>query len=141
MHRNRCAFSAADIYIMVAALALAVYTAGIQYAPAASPQVRPSTIQVTPASLRLIAPSLVQTTPGTIVEGTIVDDAPAGERGVGTSIRFWDDHSAAWRVVWVYPVTGVLIALSGGAVGGSSHLPHQYAERIAFVAKLRVGDR
>jgi hypothetical protein len=48
---------------------------------------------------------------------TYADDEPAGERDIGTSIRFWDDQSAGWRVVWVHPSTGVLIALSGGAVG------------------------
>jgi hypothetical protein len=62
---------------------------------------------------------------------TYADDGPAGERDIGTSIRFWDAQSAGWRVVWVHPSTGVLIALSGGAVG----------DRIVLHGNLGDGSR
>lgn len=40
-----------------------------------------------------------------------------GERGVGTSLRFYDAKVALWRVVWVAPMSGTVLTLKGGAQG------------------------
>jgi hypothetical protein len=40
-----------------------------------------------------------------------------GERGIGTSIRFYDAKAALWRVVFAAPGSGKLLTLSGGAEG------------------------
>jgi len=39
------------------------------------------------------------------------------ERGIGTSIRFFDSISKVWRVVFVSPAYGALIMVQGGAEG------------------------
>ena len=36
-----------------------------------------------------------------------------GERGVGTSVRFYDATSGLWRVVWVAPMSGNVLTLKG----------------------------
>src|SRR4029453_14105771 len=41
---------------------------------------------------------------------TYTNDEPARERDMGTSIRFWDARSSAWRVVGVHLSTGVVFA-------------------------------
>ncbi len=40
-----------------------------------------------------------------------------GERGVGTSVRFYDAQAGLWRVVWVAPRSGNVLTLKGGAQG------------------------
>ena len=44
-------------------------------------------------------------------------DGAANERSIGTTVRFYDTKSGMWRVVWVYPATGTITTLNGGAVG------------------------
>ena len=39
------------------------------------------------------------------------------QRGIGTSIRFFDDKSNAWRVVFVSPKYGAVLVVQGGAEG------------------------
>jgi len=39
------------------------------------------------------------------------------ERGMGTSIRYFDDTAKAWRVVFVNPRYGAFISVQGGAEG------------------------
>jgi hypothetical protein len=39
------------------------------------------------------------------------------ERGIGTSIRYFDDTAKAWRVVFVNPRYGAFISVQGGAEG------------------------
>lgn len=40
-----------------------------------------------------------------------------GERGVGTSIRLYDEEAGLWRVVFAAPRNGNLLTLQGGAQG------------------------
>ena len=40
------------------------------------------------------------------------------DRGMGTSMRFYDAKAGLWRVVWVAPVSRNLLILKGGAQGG-----------------------
>lgn len=62
---------------------------------------------------------------GWIIDGRALQDVwityPTGEassgRDIGTSIRFFDTQAASWRVVWIHPVSGVVLVLTGGAVG------------------------
>lgn len=39
------------------------------------------------------------------------------ERGIGTSIRFFDDKSKSWRVVFVSPKYGAVLTVQGGVEG------------------------
>jgi hypothetical protein len=39
------------------------------------------------------------------------------ERNIGTSIRFFDDNSKTWRVVFVSPAYGALLTVQGGVEG------------------------
>jgi hypothetical protein len=39
------------------------------------------------------------------------------ERGIGTSIRFFDDRSRTWRVLFVNPKYGVVLSVQGGVEG------------------------
>lgn len=41
----------------------------------------------------------------------------ASERGIGTSVRFFDNKLKMWRVVFVGPAAGVLITVQGGVEG------------------------
>ena len=72
----------------------------------------------------------VTRTSGEVIFGWIIDgralqdiwisypkDAPANERNIGTTVRFYDTKSGMWRVVWVYPANGTITTLTGGAVG------------------------
>lgn len=58
-------------------------------------------------------------------------DGSADERDIGTSIRFWNPQLAAWRVLWVHPSSGVVLSLTGGAVG----------DRIVLDGRLGDGSR
>jgi len=59
---------------------------------------------------------------GWIIDGRAVQDIwitypeePAKERGIGTSVRFFDNKSKMWRVVFVSPAHGALITVQGRA--------------------------
>ena len=39
------------------------------------------------------------------------------ERGIGTSIRFFDDKAKSWRVVFVNPKYGAVLSVEGGVEG------------------------
>ena len=59
---------------------------------------------------------------GWIIDGWAVQDVwiwhpETGERGIGTTVRFYDAKAGAWRVVWICPAEGVLVTLTGGPVG------------------------
>jgi hypothetical protein len=68
-------------------------------------------------------------TPGELKFGWIIDGRAlqdiwitypregSKERGIGTSIRFFDRKSKMWRVVFVSPAYGALIMVQGGAEG------------------------
>lgn len=45
-------------------------------------------------------------------------DDGTNERNIGTSIRFFDDKSRTWRVVFVSPANGGLLTVQGGVEGG-----------------------
>ena len=60
---------------------------------------------------------------GWIIDGRALQDIwityPRGastEREIGTSVRYYDAKLGQWRVVWVYPMAGRVVILSGGAV-------------------------
>jgi len=50
------------------------------------------------------------------------------ERGIGTSIRFFDDKSKTWRVVFVSPKYGAVLTVQGGVDGDRIVLRGQDAE-------------
>jgi hypothetical protein len=60
-----------------------------------------------------------------IIDGRAMQDVWIGyprqgateERSIGTSLRFFDQKSRVWRVVWVAPDTGAVTTVEGGAVG------------------------
>jgi hypothetical protein len=61
---------------------------------------------------------------GWILDGRAVQDIwitypkeTLKERGIGTSVRFFDHKSKVWRVVFVSPANGALITVKGGAEG------------------------
>ena len=62
---------------------------------------------------------------GWIIDGRAVQDiwitypkeGSKTERGIGTSVRFFDAKSKMWRVAWLAPAIGDLITLQGGAEG------------------------
>src|SRR5262245_48785792 len=61
---------------------------------------------------------------GWVLDGQAVQDIwitypkEAGkERGIGTSVRFFDTKSKVWRVFFVSPAQGALITVQGGAEG------------------------
>jgi hypothetical protein len=68
-------------------------------------------------------------TPGELKFGWIIDGRAlqdiwityprkgSKERGIGTSIRFFDSKSKMWRVVFVSPAYGALVIVQGGAEG------------------------
>jgi hypothetical protein len=55
-----------------------------------------------------------------------------GERGVGTSVRFYDAKAGLWRVVFAAPGSGKLLTLSGGAQGDRIVLEGQEDERATL---------
>lgn len=62
---------------------------------------------------------------GWILDGQAVQDIwitypqEAGkERGIGTTVRFFDAKSKTWRIIFVGPAYGALITVQGGAEGG-----------------------
>jgi hypothetical protein len=38
-------------------------------------------------------------------------------RGIGTTLRFYDQQADNWKVIWLGAVTGITVILSGGQVG------------------------
>ncbi len=50
------------------------------------------------------------------------------ERGIGTSIRFFDDKSRSWRVVFVSPKHGAVLTVQGGVEGDRIVLMGQDAD-------------
>ncbi len=59
---------------------------------------------------------------GWIIDGRALQDIwisypKEGERDLGTTIRFYDDKTALWRIVWIYPKGSVITTLIGGPGG------------------------
>lgn len=61
---------------------------------------------------------------GWIIDGRALQDVwisypkdGAKERTIGTSIRFFDEKSTTWRVVFVSPAYGALLTVQGGVEG------------------------
>jgi len=61
---------------------------------------------------------------GWIIDGRAIQDIwisyptkGASERGIGTSIRFFDSKTRMWRVVFVSPEYNALVTLEGGVEG------------------------
>jgi hypothetical protein len=50
------------------------------------------------------------------------------ERGIGTSIRFFDEKSRTWRVIFVNPAFGAVLSVQGGLEGDGIVLRGQDAE-------------
>lgn len=50
------------------------------------------------------------------------------ERSIGTSIRFFDERSGTWRVVFVHPQSGAVRTVQGGWEGGRILLKGQNAD-------------
>ena len=62
---------------------------------------------------------------GWILDGRAIQDIwisyptePGKERGIGTTVRFFDARSKTWRVIFVSPSYGALIEMKGGEEGG-----------------------
>ena len=61
---------------------------------------------------------------GWVLDGRAIQDlwitypgAGGGERGIGTTIRFYDDSARTWRVVFVGPQHRAVLTMQGGAEG------------------------
>src|ERR1044071_4099848 len=62
---------------------------------------------------------------GWILDGRAIQDVwisyptePGKERGLGTTVRFFDARSKTWRIIFVNPTYGALIEMKGGEEGG-----------------------
>ena len=62
---------------------------------------------------------------GWILDGRAIQDiwisyptGPGKERGLGTTVRFFDARSKTWRIIFVNPTYGALIEMKGGEEGG-----------------------
>ena len=76
---------------------------------------------------------------GWIIDGRAIQDIwityptkGSMERGIGTSIRFFDSKSKMWRVVFVSPAYGALVIVQGGAEGNRIVLRGVDDERSAL---------
>jgi len=67
------------------------------------------------AALTFLAPDMLLENPAF---GTRV-------RGLGTTVRFYDDELKTWRVTWVSPMQQAVRLLEGGHENGSIVLPAQ----------------
>jgi hypothetical protein len=54
---------------------------------------------------------------GRILQDVLVESRGQERRAMGSTIRFYDAKSEQWRVVWIPPVSGNVIALKGGVMG------------------------
>jgi hypothetical protein len=54
---------------------------------------------------------------GYILQDVLIESRGQERRSMGSTIRFYDARSEQWRVVWIPPSSGNVIALKGGAVG------------------------
>lgn len=61
---------------------------------------------------------------GWILDGHVLQDlfitdptTPGGEREIGTTLRYFDNKSGKWRVIYVEPPTGTIVQLTGGPEG------------------------
>ena len=62
---------------------------------------------------------------GWILDGRAIQDIwisypteSGKERGIGTTVRFFDPHSKTWRIIFVNPTYGTLIEMKGGEEDG-----------------------
>jgi hypothetical protein len=54
---------------------------------------------------------------GKLVQDVLVQHGDRERRARGTTLRSYDAQSGKWRIVWIAPGSGTVIALKGGAVG------------------------
>ena len=54
---------------------------------------------------------------GHVLQDVLIESHGKERRSMGSTIRFYDAKSEQWRVVWIPPMSGNVIALKGGAVG------------------------
>jgi hypothetical protein len=54
---------------------------------------------------------------GRVMQDILIERSQNERRALGTTIRFYDAKAGQWRVVWIPPLSGNVIALRGGAVG------------------------
>jgi hypothetical protein len=54
---------------------------------------------------------------GHVLQDVLIESRGQERRSMGSTIRFYDAKSEQWRVVWIPPSSGNVIALKGGAVG------------------------
>jgi hypothetical protein len=56
-----------------------------------------------------------------VLDGRAIQDVltyPTSKtRGIGTTVRFYDQQAGQWKVFWLGAVTGITVMLSGGQVG------------------------
>jgi hypothetical protein len=54
---------------------------------------------------------------GHVLQDVLIESRGQERRSMGSTIRFYDAKSEQWRVVWIPPSSGNVIALKGGVVG------------------------
>src|SRR5215510_16617351 len=54
---------------------------------------------------------------GHVLQDVLIESRGQDRRSMGSTLRFYDAKSEQWRVVWIPPSSGNVIALKGGAVG------------------------
>ena len=54
---------------------------------------------------------------GLVVQDVLIEGDKESGRKLGTTIRFYDAAASQWRIVWIPPLSGNVIALRGGAAG------------------------
>jgi hypothetical protein len=54
---------------------------------------------------------------GHVLQDVLIESRGQERRSMGSTIRFYDAKSEQWRIVWIPPLSGNVIALKGGAVG------------------------
>jgi len=54
---------------------------------------------------------------GYAMQDVIIEGDPSTGRRLGTTVRFFDAKASQWRVLWIPPASGKVIALRGGTEG------------------------
>jgi hypothetical protein len=54
---------------------------------------------------------------GLVIQDVLIEGDKQLRSKLGTTIRFFEARSGQWRVVWIPPLSGNVITLTGGAVG------------------------
>jgi hypothetical protein len=54
---------------------------------------------------------------GRALQDVLIQNTGSGEQKRGTTVRFFDRKTNAWRIIWIPPASGQVVMLIGGPVG------------------------